>query len=44
LARFNVAMDDPDKPAWAGAFFTGMPAPAGAVLALSPFYYQFLGF
>src|SRR5205085_5213419 len=28
LARFNVAIDDPDKPAWAGNFFVGMPAPA----------------
>ncbi|HEY2137941.1 MAG TPA: phosphatidylcholine/phosphatidylserine synthase, partial [Xanthobacteraceae bacterium] len=27
LARFNVMVDDPDRPAWAGNFFTGMPAP-----------------
>jgi CDP-diacylglycerol---serine O-phosphatidyltransferase len=44
LARFNVALDDPHKPAWAAAYFTGIPAPAGALLALSPLYYQFLGF
>ena len=44
LARFNVALDDPNKPSWASAYFTGIPAPAGALLALSPFYYQFLGF
>ena len=44
LARFNVALDDPNKPSWAAAYFTGIPAPAGALLALSPFYYQFLGF
>ena len=33
LARFNVAIDDPDKPAWMMNFFTGAPAPAGAGLA-----------
>lgn len=44
LARFNVALDDPNKPAWASAYFTGMPAPAGAMLAMLPFYLGFLGF
>jgi CDP-diacylglycerol--serine O-phosphatidyltransferase len=44
LARFNVALDDPNKPAWAGAFFTGVPAPAGAIGALLPIYLDFLGF
>jgi CDP-diacylglycerol--serine O-phosphatidyltransferase len=43
LARFNVALEDPNKPAWAGQFFTGAPAPAGAGLALLPFYLGFLG-
>ncbi|MGE0213701.1 MAG: phosphatidylcholine/phosphatidylserine synthase [Parvibaculaceae bacterium] len=43
LARFNVAIDDPDKPAWMSGFFTGIPAPAGAGLALVPFYMAFLG-
>ena len=38
LARFNVRLDDPDKPAWASNFFTGMPAPAGAIAALLPLY------
>ena len=38
LARFNVALDDPNKPAWASRFFIGAPAPAGAGLALLPFY------
>jgi CDP-diacylglycerol--serine O-phosphatidyltransferase len=38
LARFNVGLDDPDKPAWSSHFFTGMPAPAGAVVALLPLY------
>jgi CDP-diacylglycerol---serine O-phosphatidyltransferase len=44
LARFNVALDDPNKPQWANMFFTGAPAPAGAGLALLPLYLGFLGF
>jgi CDP-diacylglycerol--serine O-phosphatidyltransferase len=44
LARFNVALDEPDKPQWANMFFTGAPAPAGAGLVLLPFYLNFLGF
>ncbi len=43
LARFNVMIDDPDKPAWAGNFFTGIPAPAGAITVLLPIYLNFLG-
>ena len=43
LARFNVAIDDPKKPAWASGFFTGMPAPAGALLSMLPLYLGFLG-
>lgn len=42
LARFNVALDDPDKPAWMANYFTGVPAPAGALLALLPMYLGFL--
>src|SRR6202171_1021073 len=42
LARFNVMIDDPDRPSWAGNFFTGMPAPAGAITVLLPIYI-FLG-
>src|SRR5213080_2966465 len=38
LARFNVAIDDPNRPAWAGNFFTGVPAPAGAITVLLPMY------
>ncbi|MFO1114464.1 MAG: CDP-diacylglycerol--serine O-phosphatidyltransferase [Beijerinckiaceae bacterium] len=38
LARFNVMIDDPDRPAWTAKFFVGMPAPAGACLALLPLY------
>lgn len=36
LARFNVAAHDPDIPAWAGSYFSGVPAPAGAGLVLLP--------
>ncbi len=43
LARFNVALDDRDRPAWAGRFFTGVPAPAGALTVLLPVYLQLAG-
>ena len=43
LARFNVMVDDPDKPAWAAKFFMGVPAPAGAITVLLPIYIYFLG-
>jgi len=43
LARFNVAIDDPNRPAWAGNFFVGVPAPAGAIVVLLPIYLHFLG-
>jgi CDP-diacylglycerol--serine O-phosphatidyltransferase len=42
LARFNVALDDPDEAAWKKKFFTGVPAPAGAALAMLPMYLGFL--
>src|SRR5882757_1292030 len=38
LARFNTMIDDPNRPAWAGNFFVGMPAPGGAITALLPIY------
>ena len=38
LARFNVMIDDPNRPAWAANFFVGMPAPAGAITVLLPIY------
>jgi CDP-diacylglycerol--serine O-phosphatidyltransferase len=47
LARFNAAITDapamplagpPPKPAFAQSFFTGVPAPAGAGLALFPLF------
>jgi CDP-diacylglycerol--serine O-phosphatidyltransferase len=43
LARFNVMVDDPSRPPWAGNFFVGMPAPAGAITVLLPIYVYFLG-
>jgi CDP-diacylglycerol---serine O-phosphatidyltransferase len=36
LARFNVMLDDPSKPEWQKQFFTGIPAPAGALCAMMP--------
>lgn len=46
LARFNAALDagpmplpgPPPKPAYAQSFFTGVPAPAGALLAMFPLF------
>jgi CDP-diacylglycerol--serine O-phosphatidyltransferase len=43
LARFNVMIDDPNRPAWAGNFFVGMPAPGGAITVLLPIYLTLLG-
>ncbi len=36
LARFNVMLDEPNRPKWKNNFFVGMPAPAGAMVALLP--------
>jgi CDP-diacylglycerol--serine O-phosphatidyltransferase len=44
LARFNVALERSDLPAWKGGYFVGVPAPAGALLLLLPIYAQDLGF
>jgi CDP-diacylglycerol--serine O-phosphatidyltransferase len=43
LARFNVSIEDPDRPAWKINYFTGVNAPAGAMLAMLPMYLGFLG-
>src|SRR6478672_6998645 len=43
LARFNATIDDPNKPAFAANYFTGVPAPAGAITVLLPVYLAFLG-
>jgi CDP-diacylglycerol--serine O-phosphatidyltransferase len=36
-------IEDPNRPAWAGNYFVGVPAPAGAITVLLPIYVQFLG-
>jgi len=43
LARFNVMLDDPNKPPYAVNFFTGVPAPAGAMIAMLPIYLELMG-
>ena len=43
LARFNVALDAPEKPAWQSNYFVGVPAPAGAMTVLLPVYMEFVG-
>jgi len=43
LARFNVMIDDPNRPLWSGNFFTGVPAPAGALIGMLPIYVNLLG-
>jgi CDP-diacylglycerol--serine O-phosphatidyltransferase len=42
LARFNVALDAADKPAWHSGFFVGVPAPAGAIIVMLPLYIEFV--
>ena len=42
LARFN-SMLEVDKPGWHSNYFTGIPAPAGAVAVLLPFYLEGIG-
>ena len=44
LARFNTMLEDPDRPTWHANFFTGMPAPAGAIVGLLPLYVQLSSF
>lgn len=42
LARFNTALvADTPPPTWTGSYFTGVPAPAGALLALIPLMVSF---
>ena len=43
LARFNVALDAPEKPDWQSSYFVGVPAPAGAMTVLLPVYMEFVG-
>ena len=42
LARFN-AMLEVDKPKWQSGYFTGMPAPAGAITVLLPLFLDGIG-
>src|SRR5215470_16579452 len=42
LARFN-SLIDVEKPRWQANYFTGMPAPAGAITVLLPLYVNELG-
>jgi CDP-diacylglycerol--serine O-phosphatidyltransferase len=42
LARFNVALDEPIMPPWAFNFFSGVPSPAGAGLAVLPMIFSFV--
>lgn len=42
LARFNVKLAE-EKPAWQANFFTGVPAPAGALVVLLPLYLDLVG-
>lgn len=42
LARFNAAIDMTDQPHKSAGFLTGVPAPAGAALAMLPLYLWFL--
>jgi CDP-diacylglycerol--serine O-phosphatidyltransferase len=37
LARFNTMLEDESVPSWAKSYFTGVPAPGGAGLAILPF-------
>jgi CDP-diacylglycerol--serine O-phosphatidyltransferase len=36
LARFNVMIDGPERPAWQKAYAVGVPAPAGAMMVMLP--------
>ena len=41
LARFNTMLGDPNPPPWTRHYFTGVPAPAGAGLAVLPLMLTF---
>ena len=42
LARFNAAIEE-EHPNWQTAYFTGVPAPAAAIIALLPIYLEKIG-
>jgi len=43
LARFNVALERTDIPAWKAEYFVGVPAPVVGCLALAPMFFLMLG-
>lgn len=43
LARFNVMIDDPERPVWQKAFAVGVPAPAGAMMVMLPLHLSLAG-
>ncbi|QIB33003.1 CDP-diacylglycerol--serine O-phosphatidyltransferase [Ancylobacter pratisalsi] len=43
LARFNVMLEDTTRPPFAADFFTGVPAPVGALAMLLPVYLELIG-
>lgn len=42
LARFNTELDVPDRPRWTYHYFTGIPAPCGGGLVLTPMMLSFV--
>ena len=38
LARFNTMLEDVTLPVWSKSYFTGVPSPSGAALALLPLF------
>ena len=43
LARFNVDMEEADRPAWKTKFFIGVPSPSAGGLVMLPIYLQVAG-
>lgn len=43
LARFNVDMEEADRPAWKQKFFVGVPSPSAGGLVMLPLYLHFVG-
>lgn len=43
LARFNVDIEEADRPAWKSMFFIGVPSPSAAGLVMLPMYLEIGG-
>ncbi len=43
LARFNVDIENPDRPAWMRHFFIGVPSPMAGIIVMLPLYFDFAG-